>query len=177
MRALSALQVAPATRTVGGILTSVLLDRLVLGLVAVLSLLVVALMTALHVAHSWWGGPWIALAWAAGHRHLARQRTVDPGERMVERAVSLATLFPAAFVVMGHTHTPEMRALSHGRATYINVGSWAEEEQDGSAPVDESYRSARTHLVVYNGDEGPVAELLAWDGDGPRSFRPSVRPG
>lgn len=138
MSALAALQVAPVTRTVGGILASVLLDRLALGFVAVLSLLVVAVLTTMHELRSWWVGPCIALAWALGHRQLARQRTVDPGERMIERAASLATLFPAAFVVMGHTHTPARMAINDGEATYINVGSWAEEEGDAGEPVDKS---------------------------------------
>ncbi|MGO9839355.1 MAG: hypothetical protein ACLP1X_34680 [Polyangiaceae bacterium] len=170
MSALAALQVAPVTRTVGGILASVLLDRLALGFVAVLSLLVVAVLTTMHELRSWWVGPCIALAWALGHRQLARQRTVDPGERMIERAASLATLFPAAFVVMGHTHTPARMAINDGEATYINVGSWAEEEGDAGEPVDKIYRAARTHLLIRRGSEGPVAELLVWDGDAPQHF-------
>jgi UDP-2,3-diacylglucosamine pyrophosphatase LpxH len=172
MSALAALQVAPVTHTVGGILASVLLDRLALGFLALLSLLVVAVLTIVQVVHSWWAGPCIALAWALGHRQLARQRTVDPGERMIERAAALATLFPAAFVVMGHTHSPAKMAINDGEATYINVGSWAEEEGDEGESMDEAYRAARTHVVIRRGEKGPVAELLAWEGDGPRNFIP-----
>jgi hypothetical protein len=91
---------------------------------------------------------------------------------MAERAVSLATLFPAAFVVMGHTHRPARTAISDGRATYINVGSWAEEEEDAGESGNKAYRAARTHLLIRNGATGPVAELLAWDANGPRSFDP-----
>jgi UDP-2,3-diacylglucosamine pyrophosphatase LpxH len=173
MSALAALQVAPVIRTIRGILASVLLDRLALGFVAVLSLLIVAVLTTMHVVHSWWAGPCIALAWALGHRQLAKQRTVDPGERMIERAASLATLFPAAFVVMGHTHIPAKMAINDGEATYINVGSWAEEEGDAGGPADDTYRAARTHLLIRRGEEGPVAELLAWRGDAPQNFSPA----
>jgi UDP-2,3-diacylglucosamine pyrophosphatase LpxH len=172
MSALAALQVAPVTGTIGGILASVLLDRLALGLVAVLTLLVVAGLTVLHVAHAGWAAPCVALGWALGHRQLARQRTVDPGQRMIESAAHLAKIFPAAFVVMGHTHTPAKIAINDGEATYINVGSWAEEEGDAGECADKTHRAARTHLVIHRGDEGPLAEFLVWDGDRPRRFSP-----
>ena len=174
MRALGALQVPPVTRSLRGILASVLLDRLALGFVAVLALLGVAVLTIVHTVHVSWAAPCIGVAWALGHRQLARQRTADPEERMIERATHLARLFPAAFVVMGHTHTPAKLAINDGEATYINLGSWAEEEGDDGEPADTIYRAARTHLVIHRGDHGPVAEFLAWDGDGPRRFSPAV---
>lgn len=172
MRALAALQVPPVTCTIGGILASVLLDRLAVGFVALLALLVAAVLTIMHVAHTWWAIPCIALAWALEHRRLARHRTVDPQKRMVERAAQLARLFPAAFVVMGHTHTPAKVAVNEGEATYINVGSWAEEEGDAGEQADATYRAARTHLVIRRGEKGPVAEFLTWAGDGPQRFSP-----
>jgi UDP-2,3-diacylglucosamine pyrophosphatase LpxH len=174
VRALAALQVSPITRTIGGILASVLLDRLALGALAAVTLAVVAVLTGTFVAHAWWVAPFVAIAWALGDRHLARHRTVDPGERMIERAAQLAKLFPAAFIVMGHTHTPAKMAINDGEATYINVGSWAEEEGADGEPTDKMYRAARTHLVIHRGEGGPVAEFLAWDGDGPRPFGPAV---
>jgi UDP-2,3-diacylglucosamine pyrophosphatase LpxH len=172
MRALAALQVSPATRTVAGILASVLLDRLALGFASMLALLVVVILAATHAAHVGWAIPCIVVAWALGNRHLATRRTADPAERMTARAASLATLFPAAFVVMGHTHTPAKVAINGGEATYINLGSWAEEEADASQPPEATYRATRTHLVIHQGDRGPVAELLAWDRDAPRGFTP-----
>jgi hypothetical protein len=63
-------------------------------------------------------------------------------------------------------------AINDGEATYINVGSWAEEEGDEGESADETYRAARTHLVIHRGEGGPVAEFLAWEGDGPRDFSP-----
>jgi hypothetical protein len=170
VRALAALQVSPITRTIRGILASVLLDRLALGFVAGLALAVVAVLTSMHVAHAWWAAPCIAIAWALEDRNMARHRTVDPGARMMDRAAQLAKVFPAAFVVMGHTHAPAKVAINDGEATYINVGSWAEEELAEGESTDGAYRAARTHLVIHGGEAGPVAQFLAWDGDGPRPF-------
>ena len=59
--------------------------------------------------------------------------------------------------------------MAEGTATYINVGSWAEEEADPLA--SSSYRAARTHLVIHRAESGPVAQFLAWDSnDGPRTY-------
>jgi len=173
IHALAALQVAPLTRTVGGILASVLLDRLALGFAAVVTVFVVGLLTATHAMHSWWAAPCLVVAWALGDRRLARRRIALPEKRMIESAAHLARLFPAAFVVMGHTHTPARIEINDGTATYINLGSWAEEEGDEGEPVDEIYRATRTHLVIHPKDQGAVAEFLAWDGGGPRPFRPA----
>jgi hypothetical protein len=170
MRALAALQVPPLTRTIRGILGSVLLDRLAVGLAAMLSFLLVVVLMLVHAVHVWWAAPSVLLAWALVHFQLAKLRVADPEKRMIDRAAHLAKLFPAAFVVMGHTHTPAKIAINDGEATYINVGSWAEEEGAEGVPAAKVYRAARTHLVIHRGDEGPVAEFLAWDVDGPRRF-------
>jgi hypothetical protein len=171
MRALAALQVPPVTRSIRGILASVLLDRLALALAAVFALLVVALIGA-HHGHFWWAGLTVLAAWGLAHRYLARQRKIDPDDLLVDRAQHLAKLFPAAFVVMGHTHVPmrvPVNAGDESEATYINVGSWAEEEAEDEA---HAYRAARTHLVIRPGEgaEEPVAEFLTWSPEGPRSF-------
>jgi UDP-2,3-diacylglucosamine pyrophosphatase LpxH len=173
LRALESLQVAPITRTVSGILASVLLDRIVLGSVAGLTLVTVAVLTASHVLHAWWAAPCILVGWAVGHRQLARNRTVDPEERMIERAAHLAKLFPAAFVVMGHTHTPAKMAINGIDASYINLGSWAEEESDNGESTDRAYRAACTYLIIRRGEDRPIAEFLAWSEDGPRRFDPT----
>jgi UDP-2,3-diacylglucosamine pyrophosphatase LpxH len=172
MHELESLQVAPITRTVSGILASVLLDRIVLGFVAGLMLIATTVMTMVHVAHPWWAAPCIVVAWALGDRQLAKHRTADPEKRMVERAAHLAKLFPAAFVVMGHTHTPAKMAINGGEAAYINLGSWAEEEGDNGESTDRAYRAARTHLIIRRGEDGPIAEFLAWSEEGPQCFSP-----
>jgi UDP-2,3-diacylglucosamine pyrophosphatase LpxH len=82
---------------------------------------------------------------------------------MADRASQLIRLLPAAFVVMGHTHTPALKPIGNGAATYINVGAWAEEEvEEGSAP--------RTHLVIRVQDGKPIAELRTWSDDAPRRY-------
>ena len=112
------------------------------------------------------------LAWLLAHRQLTLRRRdwfgdpLDNDHILVERAGHLARLFPAAFVVMGHTHVPEMVSVAEGAATYVNVGSWHEAEPDGEG----SYRAARTHLVIHPAETGPTAEFLAWGNEGPKKF-------
>ena len=96
--------------------------------------------------------------WALIHLGLARQRHVDPSRQLADRATQLATLFPAAFIVMGHTHIPQ--TVRAGAATYVNVGSWAEHE-------DGTERAARTHLVIHVTPEGPEAQFCTWSATGP----------
>jgi hypothetical protein len=112
--------------------------------------------------------------WIVMHRYLAKSRKVDPDEMLVDRAGRLAKLFPAAFVVMGHTHTPARVPVAEG-ATYINVGSWAEDEDE--ATMANGHHAARTHLVIHLAESGPVAEFLAWDPtEGPRKFVSTALP-
>jgi UDP-2,3-diacylglucosamine pyrophosphatase LpxH len=173
LRALAALQAPPVTRSVSKILASVLLDRLALGLVAAPTMAAIAL--GVHHAWRWAIVAAIASVWTMAHFHLRARRRAWFGERLdndevlVERAGHLAHLFPAAFVVMGHTHTPVMVPVAEGTATYINVGSWheAENDENDAAP---SHRAARTHLVIHPAEAGPTAEFLAWSPGGPRLF-------
>ena len=170
MRALAALQIAPVTRSIRGIVAGVLLDRVALGLAALLALVVVAGVSLVHGGQAWVAAPCLVAAWAVMHRHLAGQRHADPESQMLERAARLGKLFPAVFVVMGHTHIPARVPLNDGASTYINVGSWAEEEGDVEVPGSQVYRAARTHLVIRPGEHGPVADFLAWGSDGPRPW-------
>jgi UDP-2,3-diacylglucosamine pyrophosphatase LpxH len=170
LRAIAALQMAPVTRTIRGILASVLLDRIALGVAALVALLLVAGRSLVHGGPAWAAAPLILVAWAALHRHFAGRRTVDPEGQLLERAAQLARIFPAVFVVMGHTHTPARVALNEGTSTYINLGSWAEDEADAQDPLRKVHCAARTHLVLQAGAPGPVAELLAWGADGPQPW-------
>ena len=162
LSALAALQSQPVTRSIRGILASVLLDRLALALLCSL-LLVVTGVLGLRSGHFFFASASIALGWVLGHRYLAKQRHLDPGEQMADRASQLARLLPAAFVVMGHTHTPVEKPVADGAATYINLGAWAEEEPEAGS-------ATRTHLVITLRDGKPVAELRAWSADGPRKY-------
>jgi UDP-2,3-diacylglucosamine pyrophosphatase LpxH len=162
VRALAALQVPPVTRSIRWILASVLLDRLALALLCSFLLVVTGVIGMFH-AHFFFASASILGGWVLGHRYLAKQRNLDPGEQMAERATQLVRLLPAAFVVMGHTHTPTEKPIGDGQATYINLGAWAEEEPDeGSAP--------RTHLVISVRDGKPIAELRTWSAEGPKRY-------
>ncbi len=177
LRALAALQAPPVTRSVSKILASVLLDRLALGVIAAPAMAAIAIAGSPH-PWRWIGIAAIAIGWTLAHFHLRARRRAWFGERLdndqalVERAGHLARLFPAAFVVMGHTHTPEVVSVAEGASTYVNVGSWHEAEVDDSRP---SHRAARTHLVIHPASSGPTAEFLAWSPEGPRRFVQGVQ--
>jgi hypothetical protein len=173
LKELAALQVPPVTRTVGGILASVLIDRLAVA-VAALAALSVFVPLAIHRRG---GGSILAIvlivaAWLGAHAYLSARRKIDPAMDMAERASKLARLFPAAFVVMGHTHVPQRQPIDEGRATYINLGSWDEDEVTEQDAMP--YEAARTHLVIHpseSAEGAPVAEFLKWDSsEGPRKF-------
>ena len=169
LRALAALQVAPITRSIPGILGSVLLDRLALGVLATLALAVVGVVGIFH-GRMLYGGLGVVAAWLLVHFYLAKQRRLDPADEMAARAGTLSRLLPAAFVVMGHTHIPAEQPVSDGgNATYINLGSWAEEEELEHG--HESYRAARTHLVIELSEGLPKAELRAWQDGAPRKYQ------
>jgi UDP-2,3-diacylglucosamine pyrophosphatase LpxH len=172
LRALLALQAPPITRSIRGILASVLLDRLALAMLAVLTILALAVFGAFH-GHGLYGCIVVPFAWAFLHRHLARQRHLDASEALAERATHLSRLFPAAFVVMGHTHVPVYAPA--GDATYINLGSWAEEELEPDTPeqMNEPVRAARTHVVIHVRGDRPEAHFRTWDGTGVRGFSQS----
>jgi len=162
LRSLLSLQARPITSTVAGIMRSVLLDRLAVAVGALLTLGILAVLGGFHAVTAAVAGG-VVLAWTLLHVYFSRQRTVDPTEHMVDRAAHLAKLFPAAFVVMGHTHVPA--AVPAGDATYINVGSWAEEADEPAMPT---YRAARTHLVIHVRNDRAEAEFCTWEDSGPQ---------
>jgi UDP-2,3-diacylglucosamine pyrophosphatase LpxH len=184
LRALAALQVPPVTTSAAKILASVLLDRLAVALAAAWC---IAVLTFVGFRHPTILPALVAVvaAWWVLHGYLTRRRNawfgehLDNHDMLAERAGQLARLFPAAFVVMGHTHVPVRLPLGEGASTYVNVGSWHEEEAgpDSSGP---GYPAARTHLVIHPGADGavsetPTAEFLTWGPNGPRSFDASAR--
>jgi UDP-2,3-diacylglucosamine pyrophosphatase LpxH len=169
LRALLSLQAPPLTRSVRGIMASLLLDRIALAVASLMALCVVAIVGVFH-GHALYAAIGVVIAWALFHRHLIAQRTVDPAEQLVLKASQLAKLFPAAFVVMGHTHTPVNVAA--GEATYINLGSWAEDEAEVDDPPEwGTQRATRTHLVIHVHERRAEANLFRWEsGKGPRSY-------
>jgi len=175
LRALLELQSRPIAATFRGVLASVMLDRLAVGLLVAVLLAVIALLVRIGPLEGHGGlavGVVLAI-WVALHFYLSRGRgSVDPAKQMIDRATHLARLFGTPFVVMGHTHVPV--SLPAGRSTYINVGSWAEEEPEPRPPgadpaAPHGYRAARTHLVIHERDGGAEAHFFEWHADdGPR---------
>jgi len=76
----------------------------------------------------------VGLGAALGAMHLSRRglrsRQVDPQPKLVVSAQAVAGLLRVPFVVFGHSHTPEVRALPEA-ATYVNTGSWTHEGEAG----------------------------------------------
>jgi UDP-2,3-diacylglucosamine pyrophosphatase LpxH len=170
VRALASLQRPPVTRSFGPLALAVMLDRVLLGFLCMVAAVLAVLLVprwphALGVA----GGACAVLVILAGRVSRQRER-VDPTNELRERAVRVARLFPAAFVVMGHTHFPEVSPAAGGESTYVNLGSWADTGCVADLP---GASGSRTHFVVHHGEEGgaQVAELRVWDTEtGPRRF-------
>lgn len=171
LRELARLQRPPVTRSLGAIVTGMMLDQ-------VLFVAILALAGGLTLA---WLEHWpimlpgslsfmLLSSWA--RRTWLVRRAVEPSAELRERSALIARLFPAAFVVMGHTHLPEIQAAGP-QSTYINLGAWAEEETlDGLAPA---LPATRTHLVIVHAAPAATAQLLTWSGDAPQPFERVAR--
>jgi UDP-2,3-diacylglucosamine pyrophosphatase LpxH len=167
LRAALRLHVEPMGITPRGVLASVMLDRLAVFVVMVIALAAIASLRssmggyALHATFA------LLVMWTVLHVRLSRARPdVDPASLMADRAAEIAKLFPSSFVIMGHTHVPTTKSV--GDASYINLGSWAEEEPDPNEDAAKAYRAARTHLVVHAKEDRHEARLCEWrSGKGP----------
>jgi UDP-2,3-diacylglucosamine pyrophosphatase LpxH len=160
LRALAKLQRPPVTRSLTRLLAGVMLDRVAVALASVVALtwLLVARWTLVLGASVGLCLAGLALtAWLWGRARA----TLDASDSLRERAGAVAGLFPAALVVMGHTHMPEMSRRKQSGATYVNLGAWAEEDTpDGTSPP---LPASRTHLVVCQKGKRLTAKLLRWD--------------
>jgi UDP-2,3-diacylglucosamine pyrophosphatase LpxH len=165
LRALASLQRPPVTRSLLRILAGVMLDRVAMAAASVIvlaALLVTRWTPALGI------GVGVGVVSVGTTFWLWRRArgAIDASQSLREGAARVASLFPAAFVVMGHTHLPEVH--TSGAHTYVNLGAWAEEDSpDGSPPHSPA---SRTHLVLEDRDGATVASLLTWDVTGPRRF-------
>lgn len=167
LKALTRLWRPPITRNLFAILAVVMLDRLLLALagvflVAACFIVIDDRSVAIAAAVA---STAVLVALGAIWRRL--RHSIEPSAELRERSALVARLFPAAFIVMGHTHLPETRPAA-AQSTYVNLGAWAEEEaEDGNAPL---LPATRTHLVLARAEEGPIAELLRWGQHGPEPF-------
>lgn len=167
LRSLARLQRPPVTKSLLAILSSVMLDRVALGAVGAL----LATVLFLGIDSFWLASAYVLgaslLLVMAGIASRRLRHSLEPSAELRERSTRVARLFPAAFIVMGHTHLPETRPAT-ADATYVNLGAWAEEDApDGQLP---SLPATRTHLVVQRVNGRPIAALLTWGPSGPEPF-------
>ena len=170
LHGLARLQRTPSTHSLKAILQSVMLDQVLLTLGALsLATVAVALLPWRLALPS--AGSIIALLELV-RRASRRQRALEPSAVLRESSARVAKLFPAAFVVMGHTHLPEMRPSAE-HTTYVNLGAWAPEQAFGeqNAPLCPT----RSHFVLVADGTTISAELRTWEGDGPRLLEGAPR--
>jgi hypothetical protein len=164
LKALASLQAPPVTRSFPSIALTMMLDRVLLGAFGSFATLVVVCL----VPTAGYKALVVALLMAVVATLITvlgrLRRDIDPSSALRDRAARVTRLMPAAFVVMGHTHLPEVTVGAGGSSTYVNLGSW---DGDDDAPA-----ATRTHLVVAELEDGKAAaELYVWDeGTGPRRF-------
>lgn len=165
--ALENLAPGPVGATPAGVLASVMLDRAGTTLVMVASLAIVALSASALEGAAIYIVVLLLVFWVLVDAYFSKMRgSVDPGALMVKRSVDIARLFPAPFVVMGHTHVALTKEVAPA-TTYLNVGSWAEEEPEPGADLARVYRASRTHAVIHDHGGTREAKLCAWAGDAP----------
>ncbi len=170
LRALASLQRPPVAHSLSRLLAGVMLDRV--ALVALGLLAAVAAPLALFAPRLGLLAL-AALALLAPPAWLWRRARgpIDASEALRERGLRVGAIFPAAFVVMGHTHLPEVCRGSAEAGTYVNLGAWADEEDEGPEGNAAPKPASRTHLVVRLVDGAPSAELLRWSSpEGPTRF-------
>jgi UDP-2,3-diacylglucosamine pyrophosphatase LpxH len=169
LRALASLQRAPVTTSFSHLALTVMLDRMLLGVLGAVAIaLAFVFAPRFAQAMAWTTVVAVTMGAASWLLSLAR-RDIEPSGELRERAARIARLFPAAFVVMGHTHLPEVRTASGTPSTYVNLGAWANGDGvDGG----EAGLGSRTHLVLSEETDGrSIAELRVWDSElGPRQF-------
>ncbi|HEY8946292.1 MAG TPA: metallophosphoesterase [Polyangiaceae bacterium] len=157
----------PVTRSVFTLLPAVMLDRVLLAALGVVLVASFALLVQDPITVSLLVAGTVITLIGVGAIWRRMRDAIEPSAQLRERSALVARLFPAAFVVMGHTHLPETGPAAK-ETTYVNLGAWAEEDApDGRVPL---LPATRTHLVLACAEEGPIAELMTWDGDGPRPF-------
>lgn len=166
LRAIAKLHRPPLTRSIFRLLAGVMLDRVAFACFGI-AILVWALIAR------WTPGLGIALACtlvvALPLAWLWRRSRgeIDVTLALRDQAARLGALLPTAFVVMGHTHVPEVRRANGREPTYVNLGAWADEDAAHGEPLPAS----RTHFVVRDVDGTPEAELYRWDAEsGPTRF-------
>lgn len=156
---LRALYVRPALQSLSHVLRSLYLDRVLSMLLACACVAVAGLMG--HYQGLWVGALTSIPAAILGiYTCVGSGTNTLPTARMQSGAAHIAKLFRARWVIMGHTHDPEVTPVAEG-SSYVNLGSWGEDD-----PPDERkavHKSSCTYLVIRHQDGDYRGELLHWD--------------
>jgi len=148
--ALDSLRREPVTRRFWKLLAALFIDRILLGIVA----LVTAGVLVGHL-HGLWkavGALATLLAFACINQALNHVRLESSATKLRATTSLIQGLICAPLIVFGHSHTPEKVALANG-GTYFNTGTWASDDAEQSF----------THLMVVSDENGaPKAELKQW---------------
>ncbi len=148
--ALDSLRREPVTRRFWKLLAALFIDRLLLGIAA----LVTAGVFVGHL-HGIWkavGALATVVAFACVNQALNHIRLESSANKLRATTSLIQGLVCAPLIVFGHSHTPEKVALANG-ATYFNTGTWASDDAEQSF----------THLMVVSDENGaPKAELKQW---------------
>jgi len=156
---LRALYVRPALQSLSYVMRSLYLDR-------ILSMVLACAFVALAVLIGHYQGMLVGALSSIPAAMLGLYTCVGSGTntvptaRMQSGAAHIAKLFRARWVIMGHTHDPEVTEVAEG-SRYVNLGSWGEDD-----PPDERtavHKSSCTYLVIRHQDGEYQGELLHWD--------------
>ena len=152
--ALDGLKRAPVTRRFWKLLAALFIDRMLLGVAALITASV--LVGYLHGMWKAVGALATVLAFACVNQALNHVRLESSAVKLRSATNLIQGLVCAPFIVFGHSHAPE-RVPLQGGATYFNTGTWASDDAS----------HAFTHLVVVGDADGaPKAELRQWrDGE------------
>jgi UDP-2,3-diacylglucosamine pyrophosphatase LpxH len=158
--ALDALRRVPATKRLGRLLAALFIDRVLLGILAL-----VAGGVCIAKLHGWPRAvvpAGILLLAAVANEVLNRMRLESSADKLRAAPRFIRELIRAPFIVFGHSHEPERIALDGG-GVYFNTGTWASDDE----------RFAFTHLLVTRSDgvDSPHAELRQWRGGASAPYR------
>jgi UDP-2,3-diacylglucosamine pyrophosphatase LpxH len=167
LRELAGLHRPPLTRSLSALAAGMMLDQIAVALASSVAFALVFVWTA-HWGIALGSSLLVFALLSVARRTWFARQTVEPSAELRQSSARVSRLFPAPFVVMGHTHLPEVEAAGPG-STYVNLGAWTEEETaDGSSPA---LPATRTHFVLVHREQGASAELLTWEHGAPQPFR------
>lgn len=165
LAAIDMLHARPANLGYVSLLSSMFLDSILTVLLAPILTLLWCLFAPFR-----WRGKLLGSTTILGGAFLLLQlfgarRSTQLAPKLRNAARRIAPWLPVPYIVMGHSHTAELRPLPGG-SVYANTGSWLLAASPDPA-VDPSEHSPRSFLVLRPAGEGNAteAELLRWNPD------------